>query len=212
MHGDFIRIEYVGRISDTKEIFDLTNEQTARKEGIYNEKIKYKPAPVIVGEGFVIKGIENELLKMNVGEKRTIFVTPEEGFGKRRPDLVKVVPITFFRKQGVNPAPGLVVNVSGLIGRIQSCESGRVRLDFNSPLAGKNLEYEIEIRERVVDNIEKAKMIMEIFNIPSNISIKEDSIEIEIGKIDIQTQIKERIAHLMKKYLKVEKVKFIEVF
>jgi len=65
--GDFIRIDYVGRIKDTREIFDLTNEEVAKNEKIFNPDVKYKPVPIIVGEKFVIKGLDEELLKMSVG-------------------------------------------------------------------------------------------------------------------------------------------------
>jgi len=208
--GDFIRIDYVGRIKDTGEIFDLTIEEVAKKEGIYDEKREYKPVPIIVGENFVINGLDRALINMNVGEKKTIELKPEEAFGERRAELIKVFPLSFFEKQNVKPEPGMIVNISGIYGRIQSCESGRVRVDFNNPLAGKDIIYEVEIKEVVEDDKNRIEMILEYFGIKGNVNIKENSVEIECK--DVSKNIKKRIAELIKKYIKKEVVKFIEVF
>jgi len=208
--GDFIRIDYVGRIKDTGEIFDLTIEEVAKKEGIYDEKREYKPVPIIVGENFVINGLDRALINMNVGEKKTIELKPEEAFGERRAELIKVFPLSFFEKQNVKPEPGMIVNISGIYGRIQSCESGRVRVDFNNPLAGKDIIYEVEIKEVVEDDKNRIEMILEYFGVKGNVNIKENIVEIECK--DVSKNIKKRIAELIKKYIKKEVVKFIEVF
>jgi FKBP-type peptidyl-prolyl cis-trans isomerase SlyD len=208
--GDFIRIDYIGRIKDTGEIFDLTIEEVAKKEGIYDEKREYKPVPVIVGEGFVIKGLDKALLSMNVGERKIIELKPEEAFGERRAELIKIFPLSFFEKQNVKPEQGMIVNISGIYGRIQSCNSGRVRVDFNNPLAGKDIIYDIEIKEVVVDDQKKIEMILEYFGIKGDVKIKENSVEIECKELSLS--IKKRIAGLIKKYIKKESVKFIEIF
>ncbi|HLC76688.1 MAG TPA: peptidylprolyl isomerase, partial [archaeon] len=58
--GDFVKIAYVGRL-ETGEIFDLTDAETAKKEGIYNSKIIYRDLPVVVGARFLIKGLDSAL-------------------------------------------------------------------------------------------------------------------------------------------------------
>ncbi|MCS7123542.1 MAG: FKBP-type peptidyl-prolyl cis-trans isomerase, partial [Candidatus Aenigmarchaeota archaeon] len=68
--GDFVYIDYVGRIKDTGEIFDLTKEDLAKKEGIYKPEIKYKPIPIIVDAKFILSGLNKALKEMKVGEKR----------------------------------------------------------------------------------------------------------------------------------------------
>ena len=72
--GDFVHIDYVGRLSATGEIFDLTDAELAKKEGIYSEKTRYGPALVIMGAHMVIPGIEKQLLQMKVGEGREFVV------------------------------------------------------------------------------------------------------------------------------------------
>ena len=210
--GDFIRIDYVGRIKDTREIFDLTNEEVAKNEKIFNPDVKYKPVPIIVGEKFVIKGLDEELLKMSVGEKKIITVEPENAFGERNPKLVKVFPVAFFKKQKINPASGLIVNMSGVKGRVQSCNSGWVRVDFNNPLAGKSIEYEVEVKEKIDNQTEQIKSLFEFFGMDVKVDIKDNIAEIEMKK-SIPNQLKEKISSLITKYVKgCEKVKFIEVY
>lgn len=210
--GDFIRIDYVGRLKDTNEIFDLTIEEVAKKEGIYDEKRKYKPACVILGEGMLLKALEDSLLSMNVGEKKIITISYENAFGKRNSELLKNFPLDFFKREGIDPKPGLVVNISGFLGKIQTIGSGRVLVDFNHPLAGRDIVYEVEIKEKVENPLEKLKFILEIFDISakSKINDKEATIEMENNSIEIKT--KRAIVYLIKKHLKLEKVVFVESF
>jgi FKBP-type peptidyl-prolyl cis-trans isomerase 2 len=88
--GDFVYISYVGRIKESGEIFDTTSEEIARKEGVYNPEIKYEDVPIIIGAGFVIPGLDEELEKMNVGEKKIVEIEPKKAFGERREDLIKL--------------------------------------------------------------------------------------------------------------------------
>ena len=106
--GDFVKIDYIGRL-ESGEIFDLTYEDVAKKEKIHNEKIKYKPVSIIVGAGFVIPGLDKAISEMELNEKKKIKIAPEEGFGKRNPDMVKVVPKNAF-KGDFEPKPGRLYN------------------------------------------------------------------------------------------------------
>ena len=162
--GDFVRIEYIGRL-ETNEIFDLTDEELAKKENIYNPNARYKPVPVIVGAGFIIPGIDKALLEMNVNEKKKIEIEPEDGFGIRDPKMVRVVPKSAFKEMKSEPKQGMIVDFSGVRGRIQSVAAGRITVDFNNPMAGKKLIYELEVKEKIEDDVEKIKAISEFFGI-----------------------------------------------
>src|SRR3972149_2061225 len=99
---DVVRINYIGKL-ESGEIFDLTYEDVARKEGIYSERIKYRPVPVIVGAGFVVSGLDKALSEMNVNETKTVTIPPKEGFGERDPKLIRVVPQKSFKNQKLEP-------------------------------------------------------------------------------------------------------------
>ncbi|MBI2971200.1 MAG: peptidylprolyl isomerase [Candidatus Aenigmarchaeota archaeon] len=214
-NGDFIKIDYVGRL-ESGEIFDLTSETLAKKEHIFNPNIHYKPVPVVVGAGFVIPGLDKALLDVDVGGKKNVTVSPTEGFGDRDPKLVRVVQKKVFKDQQVEPKPGLVVDFSGIKGRVQSVAAGRVTIDFNNPLAGKKLNYELTVTTCITNPEEQAKAIFEFFGVEkASVTFKDGTAEIEAAALP--SDLKERIAKLVLDHVKpdgkgLENVTFIEVF
>jgi FKBP-type peptidyl-prolyl cis-trans isomerase 2 len=193
-NGDFIRINYVGRL-ESGEVFDLTDEEIAKKEKIHNPKVRYGPVPVVVGAGFVIPGLDKALHEMNVGEKKSVTVEPADAFGERDARLVKTVPQSTFKNQKVDPSPGLIVDFGGMKGRIQSVSGGRVRVDFNNPLAGKKLNYELEIVEKIEDPVEQVKGVFDFFGLYNT------QARIEGGEAIITTaaphELKQRLSHII---------------
>lgn len=215
--GDFVYIEYIGRIKDTKEIFDLTKEDIAKKEKVFNPKFKYGPVPVIVDSKFILPGLNEALKKMKVGDKKTVEIPPEKAFGHRNPGLVKLIPEARFKEQNINATPGSFVTINRIRGRIVSVGGGRVKIDFNHPLAEKTLEYELEIVSEIKEPIEKIKAVAYYFagiekdDIEAN--IKDNEVEITIKKGNILRETKEVIARVITKWIHgIEKVKFIEIF
>ncbi|MEM5801638.1 MAG: peptidylprolyl isomerase [Candidatus Aenigmatarchaeota archaeon] len=213
--GDFILVDFVGKIKETGEIFDLTLEDVAKQNGIYDPHFSYKPIPVIVGSHMIIKGVEDELMKMNVGEKKKIVVKPEDGFGNRSEKLIKLIPITEFRKQDIDPFPGMPITMNGLNGRILAISGGRVKVDFNHVLAGKELEYELEIKKLIEKTDEKVQAIFNIFvktKEDVKVNINGDIAEIYINS-EIPREIKKDIAEAIKKWInEIKKVRFVEEF
>lgn len=181
-NGDFIKIDFVGRISDTNEIFDLTDADLARKERIYNEKIEYKPVLVILGAGMVIPGVEKQLEGMNVGDEKEFEIEPSEAFGLRNPKRIRIISFTNFMKASINPSPGSFVNIDGMQAKIQSVSGGRVRVDFNHPLAGRRVHYRLKIASQITDDLEKAKSILEYYSIKAESVLKESKLEVKTEK------------------------------
>jgi FKBP-type peptidyl-prolyl cis-trans isomerase SlyD len=210
--GEFVKIDYIGRL-ESGEIFDLTKEDVAKKENVYNPKINYKPVPLVVGAGFTIKGIEKALENMKVGEKKEIEVSPKDGFGKRNPEMIRTMPKKVFEGK-VEPVQGLVVDFSGMKGRVQSVSGGRVTVDFNNPLSGKTLKYEIEVREKIENDKNKVESILEFFGIENvNARINNDIVDIEGPRIP--NELKDRVSKLIIDYVKpdgksIEKIRFID--
>lgn len=210
--GDFVEIDYVGRLKDTGEIFDLTDEKAAKESGIYNKDFKYGPIKVIIGEGFVLKGLDEVIKEMKIGEEKTAVLPPEKAFGPRKAELVKVVPEAELKRQKINPVPGMILDMGEVKARIQSVNSGRVRIDFNNPLAGRDLEYKIKVNRKIEDNEEKANAIVEFFcREAASVKVKEKEVEVD-EKTQLPEKLRERIAELIKKYVGVEKVEFKRVF
>jgi len=215
--GDVVYIDFVGRIKDTNEIFDLTNEEVAKKEGIYNPNYSYKPIPVVVGFGMVVKGLDEALLGMNVGEEKVIEVPPEKAFGYRNENLVKTFNLSDFKKQDVEVKPGEYVNINGILGKVISVSGGRVMVDFNHPLAGKTLVYNVKIVKKVEDEVEKVKAVLELyFKDSSKFEVKEDKESDAIIIIDkekvLNAENKKELFDIISKIIEKKRLIFMDIF
>jgi peptidylprolyl isomerase len=210
-HGDFVLMDFVGRIKLTNEIFDLTMEEVAKKEKLESKDVKYEPAFVIIGAGMVVPGVERELEKMSVGDEREFSVSPKDGFGFRDPKMIRIVSVTNFIKNKMNPYPGAYVEIDGRSAKIQSVSGGRVRVDFNSPLAGKELLYKVKIVREVTNTKEKVERIL------SNYGIKFSEIMVdgETGTVVADKKMPEvlqkMITEIVLKWVKeLKKIEFSE--
>jgi len=204
--GDFIRIEYVGRL-ESGEIFDLTDEELAKREKIFNSNMKYAPAPIVVGAGLVVPGLEKALLEMKVGEKRDVIVKPDDAFGQRNPSLVRTVQGKLFTHV---PVPGQLVDFGNLRGRVQSVSGGRVRVDFNHPLAGKTLKYHVFIKDKIDGSTEQVKTVLDMFGATGDVEIDDKAANVHAR---LPPQAKEKVSKLVLENVKgVEKVNFVETF
>ena len=183
--GDFLRLEYTGRVQETGEVFDTTNEKVAEEEGIQLENKVYGAIPIIVGAGHVLKGIEDALIDMDEGEEKEIEISPIEGFGERDPKLIQLIPMSEFRKQGIKPQKGMSITSEGSTGKIRSISGGRVRVDFNHELAGKTLQYQIKVQKIIQDDVEKIRSMIDLHYPNPNIDSTKHKVEIEDEKVVI---------------------------
>ena len=122
---------------------------------------------------------------MEEGEEKTIELTPEEAFGERDPKLIQLVPMSEFKKQGIKPQVGMAITSEGNTGIIRSVSGGRVRLDFNHELAGKNLEYQVKVVGIIEDDAEKVKSLIELHYRTPNLDSEKHQVDIEEDKIVI---------------------------
>ena len=142
--GDFVMFNYTGRF-ENGEVFDTSYEDVAKEKGIYFEDREYGPLGVNIGAGEIIAGLDEALIGMEIGEKKTITIPPEKGYGMPNPELVVEVPTSQFSEAGVEPVEGMYVMTDSGIAKIASIGRDSVKLDFNHPLAGKTLIFDVEI-------------------------------------------------------------------
>jgi len=147
--GDFIEIKFTGRIKGGK-IFDSNI-----KEDLASAKIQGNPSGFVfaVDEGMFVKGVDKFLVGKELGEYN-IELKPEDAFGKRNPKLIQMVPLRNFIESKMNPIPGAMFNFDGRLAKILTVSGGRVMVDFNNPIAGKEVEYKIII-EKVIDDVKQ---------------------------------------------------------
>ena len=191
--GDLVLIDYVGKTADG-EIFDLSNEERAKEEGIYNDRVEYQPIPVLIGSGYVIEGLEEKLKEMEAGDsEENIEIPSEKAYGGRDSDNIQTYPEKEFKKQDVNIRVGDQIMVGNRKGKVLSKGSGRVRVDFNHPLSGKDLVYDVEVLEKVEDDEEISEKIF-------SYRLGHGGIEFEDGKVIIDHDIEDHDHELPEKF------------
>ena len=159
---DFIELEFTARVKDG-EIFDSNIKENLEKMNVDVEKSagRIKPLALCIGEGMFLKGVEDFLIDKEIGKQYDISLSPEMAFGKRNPELVKMVPMKVFKEQQVYPQQGMTFNFDGNIAKILSVSGGRVIVDFNNPLAGKDVIYTVTAKNKIETLEEKVKALMD---------------------------------------------------
>jgi peptidylprolyl isomerase len=153
--GDFVLLDYTARVKETNEVFDTTIEETAKKEHLYKEGEIYEPKLVVVGEGWVLKALDEDLTKMEISKSTSAEVPPDKAFGQRDSEKVRRVPLRHLTAKGITPTLGMRVEYNDKTATVRAIGAGRVLLDFNLPLAGKTLVYEMTIRKKLETISEK---------------------------------------------------------
>lgn len=133
--GDTVSVNYVGRLEDG-QVFD-----TSEGRG---------PLSFEVGAQQVIPGFEEAVRGQDVGDKKTVTIPPEQGYGERDDRLVQKMPAAQVQGEGLDV--GAVVGLQDESGRpFQATVVGKddesITLDFNHMLAGKTLVFDIEVVE-----------------------------------------------------------------
>ena len=175
--GDFVLVEYEVRTKDTNRLVDTTDEELAKKEGIYEQDRVYGPVLVVVGEGKLIPGLEEAIAEMDVGEEKTVEIPPEKAYGKHDPSKVKTVSLGVFRRRGIMPKPGDLIEVDGQVARVVAVSGGRVILDFNHPLAGKTLVARIRIVAKLEKDEDKVKHLA-----ARRLRVKPEEVKVEVDR------------------------------
>lgn len=157
-NGDFIRVSYTGKNDD--RVFDTTNEEIAKTNGIYNEKGKYGGDVIIVGAGHTVAGLDEDFIGKDAGYTGSVTVPPEKAFGARNPELIETIPITRFEQK---PQIGMPVQVEGRSGVVIRAIGRMVQVDFNRFLAGQTITYDYEIKEKIEDNEGKVRGLLGLY-------------------------------------------------
>lgn len=207
--GDFVEINYTGKINDSEQaVFDTTRADVAKKEDIHSEKTTYGPVVIVVGEGQVLPGIDKQLIGKEPG-KYTFEIPDIEAFGKKDAKLMKLLSNKVFVKEGIKPYPGLQVNIDNQMGFIRSVSGGRVVVDFNHPLASKDLIYDVEVLRIVTDKQEQAQAFFDSMGMPvDKVEADEKQITVTTKKL-LPEQLTTPLSEDIKRLVKVENVSFV---
>ena len=198
-----VSVNFTGKELLNNEVFDTTKEAVAKEHNIYDPKRKFKALTIILGEKELLPLVEKELETMKEGEERTVKLSAKSGFGERVPDLVRILPAKVFAEHKINPVQGLVINIGNALGKVQSVSGGRVRVDFNHLLAGRELEYTVKVVKEITAPKEIAEKLFEKYysRIPSvTKTITENKLSVTLPKETLNglENVNKSIANLAK--------------
>ena len=131
--GDTVTIHYRGRFDNGEE---------------FDNSFSRDPVVFTVGNGQVVEAIDAGVEGLEPGESRVIKVTPVDGFGPRRDELIRSVPRTMLGDQVVAPGEAVEIQTDEgevLIAEVRAIDNESVTFDLNHPLAGRNIEFEVEL-------------------------------------------------------------------
>ena len=204
---DFIEVSYVGKVASTQVIFDLTDEKLAKEQHIYNPNHVYRPLIICIGEAQILKGIDDNLVGKEVEKTYHIDLNVENAFGKKDPKLIKIIPSSVFHKQNIDVFPGMQVTVDRILGIVRVVRGGRVIVDFNHPIAGKDVYYELTIIRIIEDKKEEIESLFKFMGISAGISLEGYHASISLEK-ELPEKMKKDLSDKIKRLVKVESVEF----
>jgi len=220
--SDFILVDYTGKVKETGEVFDTTSEETAKENKLYKEGDIYEPRLVVVGEGWVLKALDKALLTFKIRKNESVEIPPENAFGNRDPEKVKLVPLRRLAARGITPRLGAQIEYDKRLATVRTMGSGRVTLDFNPPLAGKTLVYEVSVKKKLKTAQEKISALIHR-RIPA---VEAEKFAFKVGKANVTVNMPEEafyvdgiqlakrgIALDIQRFLpEITTVKFVEAF
>lgn len=190
--GDFLLIEYTAKVKETGETFDTTIEDTAKKERLYKEGEIYEPKLVVIGEKWVLEALDDSLPPLQLNKPETIEIPPDKAFGPRDPAKLKLIPLRRLRDKGITPQLGMRIEYEKKLATIRTVGAGRVQLDFNPPLAGKTLVYEVTAKKKLRTRKEKISALIHRRIPVADIT----KFKLEIGKTEVMIHVPEEAFYL----------------
>jgi peptidylprolyl isomerase len=219
--GSLILVDYTAKVKDTNLTFETTREEEAKKSDLYDPARRYEPRLISVGEGWVLKGLDEALTNANMGDKLNIEITPDKGFGERDPNKVRMIPLRKLGEKADEVRVGDTIEVGERTGIVKFVGSGRVQIDFNHRFAGRTLIYDIEVTKKLKDDNEKVlsliKRRLPIDDQKIKFNIEASSLQIDLPEetfiVDGLQIIKRAISNDIFKFVpRIDNVNFIETY
>ncbi|MBI5554169.1 MAG: peptidylprolyl isomerase [Candidatus Diapherotrites archaeon] len=131
--GDTIKVDYRGTLLDGTE---------------FDSSAGRGPLEFVAGAGQMIKGFDEAVIGMKLGEEKKITLPPQEAYGYPKPELFQSVPLEVLRQNGIEPKVGLSLTTStGQRGIITEISDSNAVINFNHELAGKTLVFYLKVMD-----------------------------------------------------------------
>jgi len=220
--GDFLLVNFTLKVKESGETVDTTYDAVAKDTHLHREDSTYGPRFIILGEGWLPKGLEDSLVGADIGKQTTVELPPDKGFGTRDPAKMRLVPLRRFRDKGIEPTPGAQIEFDGRHATVRAVGAGRVQVDYNHPLAGRTLIYDVSIEKIVEDDNEKilniiSKRIPEIDKAKFGVERTGKELTVEVPEeafylSGLQVAKKSVTSDLQKFFPDIDTISFREVF
>ena len=155
------------------------------------------------------KGLDEALTKTAVGDKLTVEVTPDKGFGERDSTKVRMIPIRKLGEDADKVTVGDTIEIDNKRGIIRFIGSGRVQIDYNHKYAGKTILYDVNVIKSLESESDKVDGILK-----NRLPIEDDKINFSIKDKEANISIPEEIfradgLQIMKHFIQVDIFKFV---
>ncbi|MDQ4056205.1 MAG: peptidylprolyl isomerase [Thermoproteota archaeon] len=219
--GSLILVDYTAKVKDSKEIFETTREEEAKKFELFDPTHKYEPRLISIGEGWVLKGLDEALAAANIGDKMNVEITPDKGFGERDPNKVRMVAQRKLGEKADEVRVGDVIEIDHRTGIVRYVGSGRVQIDFNHRFAGRTLTYDVDVVKKVESDDDKIRSLIKrrlpVDDEKIKINLKGSTLEIDLPEETLLAEglqiIKRAVANDVFKFVpSLKDIKFIESF
>ena len=114
----------------------------------------------MVGESWVIKGLDEALENTSVGDKTTVEVSSDKGFGERDSGKVRMIPLRKLGEDAEKVSIGDTIEVDNKKGIVRFIGSGRIKIDYNHRFAGKTILYDINVLKELKSDEDKITGIL----------------------------------------------------
>jgi peptidylprolyl isomerase len=132
--GDKVKVHYTGTLDDGS---------------VFDSSVGRDPLEFEIGSGQVIRGFEEAVTGMKIGEKKTVLIPAENAYGQSQADLIMEVPLEQVPAD-LKPEIGMRLEVGGADGQVLRVTVAEITdkvviLDANPPLAGQDLTFALEL-------------------------------------------------------------------
>lgn len=189
MSVPFIEIDFTARSEGA--IFDTTRPDVAQAAGLQGRGAAPLVSPL--AEGYLLEGLY-EFLKDKKEGTYSIDIPAEKAFGKKDAKKIRLVGLGKFRQNDMKPYPGMEVEVDNARGVVRSVSSGRVLVDFNHPLAGKAVSYDVELKRFVSD---PGECFAALLNLLLGMPKDRVSSRVEGSKLTVTVSLKQQVPDAM---------------
>lgn len=183
--GDFIEIEMT--ISSDGKVFDTTDKELAKEHELQAAGNK----KVVFGNNMLLQKVEDKLKDAKENEEFSMHLSVEDAFGHKKKELFQTYPEKVFKEQNLRIVVGQMYNFDGNYGKVKSASRGRVLIDFNHPLAGKEVDIKCSLTRKITDIKDKVETTLLVL-----IGLSEENCKVEMKDSTITVYVPKQLAQM----------------